>query len=263
MFLIINTTLNILIQIAIIFALQFAVKANMSIGLVTALFSVNTLSTPILFFFLFKEKLGSKAVIAILLVVVGIILGAIPRGGDQTAVVNDGEQEDTGTYQLLALGMSILVPIFNSFFYASSRQVTAVRGYKSRDLTMDTFLLLGLIETPVFILYHINKGYTTSQLIFGIGASILDISAIFLGIYAATYGLAGPTVAIQQITSIVIDTILGIALKGQYPDLLGLISILSLMVAAVIMSVQLPGEKKSDPPQLNTIFTSMVTESSL
>lgn len=84
LFLVINVSLNIGLQGAIIFCLQFAVKGNLGIGLITAIFSVTTLFTPILFLCFFKETLGKKAFLAILLVVGGIILGAIPHDSSKS-----------------------------------------------------------------------------------------------------------------------------------------------------------------------------------
>ena len=73
----------------------------------------------------------------------------------------------------------------------------------------------------------------------------MNISGMFLGIYSLTYGLAGPAVAIQQVLSVFTDTVLAMLIKGHYPDVFGIISILCLVVAAVIMSVELPCEKQS------------------
>ena len=68
-------------------------------------------------------------------------------------------------------------------------------GYSSFEFSMDTFMLMGLLEAPFFIYYASSFGYSNYVIMCGLGASIGQIVGTILMIYAATKGLAGPSSA--------------------------------------------------------------------
>ena len=59
-----------------------------------------------------------------------------------------------------ALGLGLLAPLFISFFISVSRYWTTNYGYKSTDFTIDTFMLMGIIEIYFFYEYQTSHGYT-------------------------------------------------------------------------------------------------------
>ena len=102
-----------------------------------------------------------------------------------------------------ALGFGLLAPFLISLFISVSRYWTVNFGYNSKDFTIDTFLLMGLIEFSYFIDYHNSFGYTHFQLIVGVLASVAQITGTLLMIYASTYGLAGSSSAMVQSQGVV------------------------------------------------------------
>ena len=52
-----------------------------------------------------------------------------------------------------ALGFGILAPLLISIFISVSKYWTINYGYKSQDLTIDSFMLIGLLEILFFIDY--------------------------------------------------------------------------------------------------------------
>ena len=67
-----------------------------------------------------------------------------------------------------------------------SRFWTQNYGYKPSDFTVDTFLLLGILMFPFWIKTLLGQEYSTSDIVFGVSASICFIPGVFLMMYAAT-----------------------------------------------------------------------------
>lgn len=68
-----------------------------------------------------------------------------------------------------------------------------------------------------FIKYEIEVGYTKRQLIYGISASFFVIIGRMFLMYAATYGLAGPSSAMVQ-TQGLFHTMFSAIFLGIYPS---------------------------------------------
>lgn len=98
---------------------------------------------------------------------------------------------DSGDNTFWAISFGLLAPVLISLFILVSRYWTEKYGYSSKDFTIDTFMLMGLLELPFFI----QVQYSLYNLILGVFASLAQIIGTFLMIYASTYGLAGPSSA--------------------------------------------------------------------
>jgi drug/metabolite transporter (DMT)-like permease len=113
---------------------------------------------------LFKEKLQTKFILGIFLMLTCVVLVALstaggsphPKGSD----MHKKHQSKLG-YSLLCFCMALLAPLMISLFIAVSRFWTERFGYTGLDFTMDTYFVMGLVEIPFFI-YHVETlGYTS------------------------------------------------------------------------------------------------------
>ena len=84
-----------------------------------------------------------------------------------------------------------------------SRYWTENFGYKSNDFTVDTFVVIGLCELPLFMQYESTTGFTLVEMVYGVSSSICFMFGVLIFIYAASQGLSGPTTALAQIQGIV------------------------------------------------------------
>jgi len=73
----------------------------------------------------------------------------------------------------------------------------------------------------------------------GITASLCNIIATLLMIYAATYGLAGPSSAMVQSQG-VIHVLLSAIFLSQYPSTMDYIGLTCAITGATIMSIEIP-----------------------
>ena len=89
----------------------------------------------------------------------------------------------------------IAAPLMISIMITLSRWWTEKYGYISLDFTIDTFLLLSLVEIAFFFYYAESRTYTWLDILYGVLASIFQIAGTMLMIYSATFGLAGPASA--------------------------------------------------------------------
>ena len=92
----------------------------------------------------------------------------------------------------IAISLGLLTPFLISIFISVSRYWSANYNYKSIDYSIDTFMLMGLVELYYFIRHYLNTGYAPFELTCGFGASCCQIIGTCLMIYASTNGLAGP-----------------------------------------------------------------------
>ena len=72
---------------------------------------------------------------------------------------------------MIAIGFGLLAPFLISMLIAISRYWTENYGYKSVELTVDTFMLMGFIEIIFFIQYENSVGYSNFALLCGLGAA--------------------------------------------------------------------------------------------
>jgi hypothetical protein len=56
-------------------------------------------------------------------------------------------------YLFLAIGLGLLAPLFISLFISISRYWTITYGYKSQDFTIDTFMMMAILEIYFFFNY--------------------------------------------------------------------------------------------------------------
>ena len=226
-----RTAINLMIQTSIILGFKFATLAGMNQGVITSLFSMYCVFTSVISFFLFGESLKPKFVAGISMMIACVVLVSYPKGVSLGEAITGRNEDHT-----LAISFGLLAPTLISLYVAVSRYWTTMYGYASLDFTMDTFLLMGLIEIWGFWYFQISVGYTYEQLMIGTCAAIFQIVGTLLFMYASTFGLAGPTCAMVQFQSIV-HTCLSALFLGILPSMPDLIGIFCALIGGAIMTV--------------------------
>ena len=188
--LMIRTIFNASFQISIILGFKFAGLAGINQGIITAMFATYCIFTAVIFRFLFNEVLQTKFMIGMLFMLACVC--CISLSNLSSGHIN--------TDAILALCFGIIAPLMISITISISKYMTMKHGYNSRDLTIDTFLCLGILEIGLCIQYQVTNpiGYDFREILFGVIASIFQILGTMLMIYSATYGLAGPASAMVQ-----------------------------------------------------------------
>jgi len=77
-----------------------------------------------------------------------VLLVATPEPGSSVA----GEKTNQDEFYK-AIGLGLLAPLFISIFISVSRFWTFNYGYKSEDFTIDTFMMMGILEIYFFFNY--------------------------------------------------------------------------------------------------------------
>ena len=164
--LVIRTILNFCFQSSIILAFKYATLAEMNQGVVTSLFSTYCVFTSLIFYFLFKEQLQRKFIIGIAFMLACVALVSCPPPSKNNNESSQGIDvlvpAKTDTNMIAAITFGLMAPLFISVFISVSRYWTLNYGYKSQDLTLDTFMLIGFLELGFFINYHNTTGYTSN-----------------------------------------------------------------------------------------------------
>jgi len=193
---------------------------------------------------IFNEKLKSKYVIGILMMLVCVGLVSNPVGANKVSLDQDMNYQTNVKDDYLVnfystIGFGLLAPIMISLFITLSRYWTEHYGYKSQDFTVDTFFIIALVELPFWYQYQTQTGYTLHELAFGMGASFFMVCGTLLMIYASTYGLAGPTSAMVQCQGLV-HTLLSAFILGQIPSISAIIGLCFAITGALIMGLEFP-----------------------
>ena len=99
--------------------------------------------------------------------------------------------------------------------------------------------MMGILEIYFFFNYQITTGYSINQIIIGVFASLCNIIATSLMIYAATYGLAGPSSAMVQSQG-VIHVLLSAVFLNAYPNAMDYMGLSCAIIGATVMSIEIP-----------------------
>ena len=139
----------------------------------------------------------------------------------------------------------MLNPIIIAVMLTLPRYITDNYNYPAQKLPLDSLFILGLGGTP-FMLYYWNQyGYTNYELTAGIVGSMFHAVAMTLLNYAVTYGLAGPSNAINQVQGIV-HVILSCCIQHTFITYQQLGGTLLLFVGAVSMSLDWDTDKDTE-----------------
>ena len=171
-----------------IIALAMAAQANLNQGLITGLLSLYCIYIAVIFWLVFNEKLKPKFILGMGLILTYVILISLPSQGIMS--IDFGKSAN-----IKAISVGLCVPVFNAMFITISRYWTLEHGYKSYDFTMDAFLLTGLVGICFFIYFEMTVGYSWKSIGYGLIAATTQIIGTLCQIYAATYGLGGPSSA--------------------------------------------------------------------
>lgn len=218
---------------------MYAEKASLNQGIITALLSTYCIFTSLIFLFVYNERLQTKFLVGIVLMMTCVFLVALPEGGEGQVSLSLEQLY----YSRLAIGLSILISIVISFFILVSRYWTEKYGYNTVDFNVDSIMLMGLMEIGFYIQHQLAVGYTFDTFAIGVAGCFFQIAGIFLLTYATTYGLAGPASSMVQVQGLV-HTILGAIVMGVYPSGIQWLGILCSISGAVVMSLDLPCGRK-------------------
>jgi drug/metabolite transporter (DMT)-like permease len=199
------------------------------------MFSVYCVFISVLFYFLFNEKLAIRHGIGICLMLACVGFIALSKESAQTTIEDDTNEGEV-INKLLAVGFGLCVPVFITWFITASRYWSVTHKYHSFNYTVDTLLMMGVLEVPFFILHWVSFGYSLYVLVVGVIASFCQIAGTCLCIYAATNGLGGPSSAMIQVQGL-IHTILSATVHGIVPNFLQCMGIFCALFGAFVMSV--------------------------
>lgn len=195
-------------------ALCYAKQAGLNQGLITAMFATYCVFTSIIFFLLFNEKLKLKFLVGIALMLSCVILvalsqtsfGRVGSSSIRKLLAQDFDDSSILAQQIdmyidkkssatIAISLGLLTPFLISIFISVSRYWSHYHGYNSVDYSIDTFMVMGAVETYFFIRHAMTIGYSVNVFLCGFAASCGQIAGTCLMIYASTKGLAGPSSA--------------------------------------------------------------------
>ena len=152
--LILRTIVNFLFQGSIILGFKYAGLAGINQGIITALLCTYCVFTSVIFYFLFQEQLRRKFIVGIAFMLLCVILVSYPENDKIDIDAPTTQQEPLPDNVIKAIGFGLLAPLLISVFISISRYWTVNYGYNSQDLTMDTVLLLGIVEIGFFSHYY-------------------------------------------------------------------------------------------------------------
>ena len=150
----------------IMVAFVYAKSADLNQGLITAMLSCSCIFTSVIFYFIFNEKLKIKFLIGIVLMITCVALVALSKfipSEDNSEIIdqpirhlndkNISESKDKKFAAMVAIGLGVIAPLLISIFIAVSRYWTSNHGYNSSDYSIDSFMLMGVIELFFFFKY--------------------------------------------------------------------------------------------------------------
>lgn len=154
--LIMRCLLMIGIQLSVIKGFEYASKANMNSGIITSLFSLNCVFSPLMSYVLFNEQLSCRFIVGIMLSLACVVLVAFPDPGaggsfKPTELLKHLKWHSNFT---TALMFGFLTPVIQSTLLNLTRYLTIKHEYRTMDLSMDMYLIVGLIELPIFFYYN-------------------------------------------------------------------------------------------------------------
>ena len=117
--LILRATVNIIYQLAVLFALMFADRGGINQGVVSSIFSLYCIYTSIIFYFLFNERLTRKLILGIFLMISCVFFIAISHYVESDST----ESQDDHSFRL-AIGLSCLIPLIIAVFISISKYWT-------------------------------------------------------------------------------------------------------------------------------------------
>ena len=133
-------------QIMCVYAFMYAEKASLNQGIITALLSTYCVFTSIIFLAVFNERLQTKFLVGIILMMSCVFLVAMPSGGDEMSLTVEQLY-----YSRLAIVLSIMISLVISLFILVSRYWTETFGYNTIDFNVDSIMVMGLVEIGFFI----------------------------------------------------------------------------------------------------------------
>ena len=129
-----------------VYAFMYAEKASLNQGIITALLSTYCVFTSIIFLAVFNERLQTKFLVGIILMMSCVFLVAMPSGGDEMSLTVEQLY-----YSRLAIVLSIMISLVISLFILVSRYWTETFGYNTIDFNVDSIMVMGLVEIGFFI----------------------------------------------------------------------------------------------------------------
>lgn len=133
-------------QVLCVYAFMYAEKASLNQGIITALLSTYCIFTSIIFLAVFNERLQTKFLVGIILMMSCVFLVALPSGGDKLSLTLEQLY-----YSRLAIALSIVISVVISLFILVSRYWTEKYGYNTVDYNVDSIMLMGLAEIGFYI----------------------------------------------------------------------------------------------------------------
>jgi drug/metabolite transporter (DMT)-like permease len=238
--------LNLAGEFCIIFSFQHAVEAAMNQGILTSIFTIGSIVVLVGSVIFLKEKVRFCEYMGVVLVIGGTVLLSFSKAGEEAPepVFDNAGNQQSGTFTIEGPGLAIMFAILGGVAFG-------VRGlilkYMGVVLGID-----GISASSIFLITDGIVGGTVGLVIslLGGGYSAFPVSYIILGIcsgclagtgvlclnIAIMTGLAGPAVAIGNLSS-VIQTFLDWGFLGQVPSLLEGLGLAIAVFGAILMAI--------------------------
>ena len=115
------------------------------------MFSTYVVLICLLFFCLFRERLKIRFLLGIALMLACVLFIAFSKPKPPKEVLEVEESELEVLNKVFAIGFGLGVPVFITMFITISRYWSQHYGYNSLSFSIDTFMVMGLVELPFFL----------------------------------------------------------------------------------------------------------------
>lgn len=174
------------------YAFKFAKLAEMNQGCIPSLFTATSIYIAVLFYFKFNEKLTVAQISGIAIMIPCVILLSIDKKVDGESS-NDLTVKEMKMYGLYAVLMGLCGPIcwtIQSYYLRLSIERKSFGSVF--DLSIDTMLFQGLIQTLMYAVYMSYSVFKWNELIEGAVTGVLFFLGTIFSNLAYETGPGGP-----------------------------------------------------------------------
>ncbi|CDW81401.1 UNKNOWN [Stylonychia lemnae] len=232
---IIRSCFQLLSQFILYYILQTSIMSGINASIVFSIYAATSVMVAIAFYLLFKESLGLKHIIGIVLVMVSVILianGKYAPAEDVAVRLGINEENRISVFIPIALALANCC-----IFVMSSVMARLIRTTKISTLqyTTDSQALVSTVLTSMAIYEHFYvKPYAFYEFSLVSICSLLYLMGAVVFTGAVTYGKGGTTQAIMQIQA-PFQLALEIIFLSIYPQFLGFLGMVVCIVGALII----------------------------
>ncbi|CDW91072.1 UNKNOWN [Stylonychia lemnae] len=227
--LVIQTTLTLKL-----YTFRYALEIQLNQGIVSSLFALSTVTTSIIFYFAFKQKITPVQILGICFILLFVILISMSKPSQKYD--NDGVKQ-IGSEHIMIV---VLLGVFVALLFTSKAFISKIyherHNYQAINLCIDAIFLQSLILLPFFINYQVTVGYKPFELVYGFAGSTLCIIGNILLYNGVSKGIGGPKVALSHIQGF-IHTSLSLLIQGMVPNFLQIAGMSCAIIGVIIITM--------------------------